>query len=113
MKLFVKKFLLAALFAGLFGCASNGSFETRLAPPEDFNPMFMKYKNLGGQKAMVVAVDPGGHWAFGYEHDRATIEEAIENATIMCDEARRKHKIFTKAKVFATNNDIVYYDQFK
>ncbi len=113
MKLFIKFSLLAALFTSLFGCANTGSFETRLAPPEEFNTTFLKYQKLAGEKVMVIAVDPGGHWAYGYDHSRETVQQAAENAAFKCDEARKKHEVYTKAKIFAVNNDIIYYDQFK
>jgi hypothetical protein len=113
MKLLIKLSVLSALLVSLFGCAStDGGFETRLAPPEDFNPTFLEYKKLPGEKVMVIAVDPGEHWAFGYDHSRASLQEAAENAAFKCDEARKKHQVYTKAKIFAVNNDIVYYDQF-
>lgn len=113
MKLFIKLSVLTALLVSLFGCAStDGQFETRLAPPDDFNPIFLQYKNLPGEKVMVIAVDPGGHWAFGYDHGQTDLQLAAENAALQCDEARKKHEVYTKATIFAVNNDVVYYDQF-
>ena len=112
MKLFAKISLLVVVLISLFGCAGSGTFETHLSPPEDFNPIFLEYKKLGGEKVMVVAIDPGGHWAFGYDHNRANLREAAESAAVKCDEARKKHEVYTKAKIFAVNNDIIYYDQY-
>lgn len=114
MKLFIKSAVLIVLLSTVFGCATSGDkFEARLAPPDSLNPIFMGYKELPGEKVMTIAVDPGGSWAFGLDHSRATIEEAAKNATIKCDKARKDYNIFTKAKIFAINNDVVYYDQFK
>lgn len=109
MKTFVKIAVFAALLATAFGCAS-GDYETRLRPPDEINPVFMRYKELPGQKVFVVAVDPTGQWAFGYDHGRDTLEEAARNAAVKCDKAREKHKVFSKAKLFAVNNEVVYYD---
>jgi hypothetical protein len=75
------------------------------------NPVFLRYKELPGQKVMTVAVDPTGQWAFGYDHSRATLEEAAQTAAVKCDAAREKHKVFTRAKLFAVNDEIVYYNQ--
>ena len=112
MKSFVKFALLSAMLAALYGCAS-GTYDTRLAPPDAMNPVFMRYKELPEQKVFVVAVDPTGQWAFGYDHGRETLAEAAENAAVKCDKAREKHKVFTKAKLFAINNEIVYYNTLK
>ncbi|MDD3277109.1 MAG: hypothetical protein PHP93_08685 [Kiritimatiellales bacterium] len=113
MKNFIKVAVLSALLATVFGCAS-GTYETRLDPPDAFNPIFMQYKDLPGQKIMVIAVDLTGQWAFGYDGGRATLEEAAENAAIKCDKARDKHQVFTTAKLFAVNDEIVYYkNQFE
>lgn len=117
MKKWIKLLIASVFLVSLFGCATSSSdekYETRLRPPEDFNPTWLKYQKLPGEKVMVVAIDMGGNWAFGYDHDRTTLAEAAENAAIKCDKAREKHTVFTKAKLFAINNDIVYYDkQFK
>jgi len=115
MKPFIKLLLLSAVLATLFGCASE-PYETRYAPPDAFNPVFLRYKEMLGQKVMVVAIDPAPlgidrepNWAFGYDDSRATLEEAAENAAIKCDKARKKHKVFAKGKIFAINDEIVYY----
>jgi hypothetical protein len=111
MKLFIKFVLLAAVFSAVFGCAtSDTSFEARLTPPQEFNPYFLKYKELPGEKVMVVAVDPGGYWAYAYDHSRSTLLEAAENAAIKCDKARKQNQVFTKAKIFAINDEVVYYN---
>ncbi len=113
MKLFVKFALLTALLFTLFGCATSGDkFEVRLAPPDAFNPTFLRYKRLPGEKIMTVAVDPGGRWAFGYAHSGETLRNVAEKAAVKCDKARKKYKVFTKAKIFAINDEIVYYDEF-
>jgi hypothetical protein len=110
MKMFVKLTFLSALLVVLFGCASSGSYETHLPPPEDMNPVFMRYKELPGQKVFVVAVDPNGRWAFGYDNGRATLTEAAQTAAIKCDQARKKFNILTKAQLFAINDEVVYYN---
>ncbi len=113
MKLFVKFALLAALLSTVFGCTTPGeTFEVLLAPPDSFNAVFMRYKETPGQKVIVVAVDPGGRWAYGYDHTRSTLEEAARRAAIKCDKAREKHNVFTKAKIFAINDTVIYDSQF-
>lgn len=111
MKLFAKFALLAVILSTVFGCATSGEkFEARLEPPQEFNPYYLKYKEMPGQKVMVVAVDPGGYWAYAYDHSRSTLREAAENAAIKCDKARKDNNVFTKAKIFAINDEVVYYN---
>ncbi len=112
MKSMIKIALLSVLLSTVYGCASSGKkFETRLPPPDALNPVFMRYKALPGQKVFVVAIDPTGQWAFGYDKNCTTLEEAARNAAIRCDKERKKHKVFTSAKLFAVNDEIVYYNQ--
>lgn len=98
----------AAIIALLTGCATS-SYETRYDPPSEVNQVFMRYKELPGQKVMVIAVDPTGQWAFGYDHSRATLEEAAATAAKKCDIARQKFEVFSKAKLYAINDEVVYY----
>jgi hypothetical protein len=110
MKSLIKIVLLSVLVSAVYGCASSGEkFETRLRPPDIFNPYYLAYTKLPGQKVCVVAVDPDGKWAFGYEGARETIEAAAEHATADCDQQRDKFNIHAKAKLFAVNDEIVYY----
>jgi len=114
MKTLIKIVLLSVLLSSVYGCASSGQkFETRLEPPKAFSPIFLRYKEMPGQKVMVVAVDPTGQWAFGYEHSRATLEEAAETAAVKCDLARAENHVFTEAKLFAVNDEVVYYKNLK
>jgi len=109
MKTIVKFVFLSALLAIVCGCTS-GTYKTRLPAPDAMSPVFLRYKELPGQKVFVVAIDPSGEWAFGYDHGRETLAEAAENAAIKCDVARKKFKVFTKATLFAINDEVVYYD---
>lgn len=114
MKLLMKFALLAVLLSTVFGCATSGDkFEVRLPPPDSFNPIFMRYQELPGEKVLVVAVDPGGRWAFGYDCDKETLQEAAQNAAIKCDKARAKFKVFSKARIFAINDEVIYNNEFK
>lgn len=110
MKSLVKIVLLAALLASVYGCASSTKKVTHLRPPDSFNPYYMGYTKLPGQKVCVVAVDPDGKWAYGYDSGRATLEEAAAKAAKDCDAARERYRVFAKPKLFSINDKIVYYD---
>jgi hypothetical protein len=116
MKTFIKLALLSAVLVALCGCTSE-PYETRYAPPDAFSPVFLRYKKLPGQKVMVVAIDPkplgvkrDPYWAFGYDDSCATLEEAAKNAAIKCDKERKKHKVYAKSKIFAINDEVVYFN---
>jgi len=115
MKRIITLCLLSGVFFAFHSYASpNEKFEIRRRPPEALNPVFLRYQGLPQQKVIVIAVDAGGNWAFGYDHSRSSLEEAAKAATVKCDAARKKNKVRAKAKLFAINDDIVYYDkQFK
>ncbi len=110
MKILIKISILSILLSTVCGCTS-GTYETRRPPPDAMNPIFLRYKELPGQKVFVVAVDPTGQWAFGYDHSRTNLQEAAQNAAVKCDKARKKHQVFAKAKLFAINDEVVYYDR--
>lgn len=116
MKTFIKFALLSAVLMTLCGCSSE-PYETRYAPPDAFSPVFLRYKEMPGQKVMVVAIDPKPlgvlrepNWTFGYDDSRATLEEATTNAMIKCEKARKKHKVFAEAKIFAINDEVIYFN---
>lgn len=110
MKPLLKAALLSVLVSAVCGCTSSDrKFETRFRPPDSFNPHFMSYKELPNPKVCVVAVDASGEWAFGYS-SAGTLEEAARRASLNCDLQRDRLRIFNKAKLFAVNDEIVYYN---
>lgn len=111
MKKLIRFALLSALLSIVYGCASD--YNTFVGPSDEINKAFMEYKALPGQKVFVVAFDPNGPWAYGYADSCATIEEAAKAAAIACDKHRKENQVLNKAKVFAINNDIVYYKKLK
>lgn len=111
MKSFVPWSVFALVVSMLFGCSTaSKNIQSRWDPPDEFNAFFLKYKALPGEKMLVLAVDPNGGWASGFDYDCNTLQEAAENATARCNECRKKMHVFTKARVFAINNEVVYHD---
>jgi hypothetical protein len=107
---FIQSVFLFCLIVIIAGCASNQGQMARIPPPSDFDPIFMRYKDLPGQKVMTIAVDPTGEWSFGYDFNKDTLEEAAVNAATYCDQSRNKYKVISKARLFAVNDEIVYYN---
>lgn len=104
----IKNILLCTLLAVICGCASDTA-RARIAPPEEVELALRRYEKLPGNKVFVVAVDPTGQWAFGYDGDRATLEEAARNAAVKCDAARLEKKVFNQAALYDINGRTVYY----
>lgn len=115
MNMLMRFFILSALLAVLSGCATSveKQLESRMPPPAAMDRIFLKYKALPGEKVFVVAVDRDGKWVYGYDAGRDTKEEAARNAVAQCDTLRQSRNILSPAKLFAVNNDIVYYKQFE
>lgn len=111
MKTLIKVSVLSVLMSMVFGCAST--YDTFVPPPEEINQAFMEYQKLPGQKVFVVAIDPTGPYAFGFDAGRATLEEAGKNAAVTCDQHREKNQVLNTAKVFAINDEVVYYKNLK
>ncbi|MFA5689331.1 MAG: hypothetical protein WC959_09335 [Kiritimatiellales bacterium] len=109
MKLLIKVGLSVAALLLVYGCASKNAV-CRLMPPEEMNGPFLRYKDLPGEKVFVCAVDPSGAWTFAYDYDRATTEEAAKTAAERCDVQREKIGVLNKGKLYAVNNEVVYFD---
>lgn len=75
------------------------------------SPVYMRYLEEPANKVFVVAVDPDGTWAFGYDFGMETVEEAADSAMEKCDVARERHGVHTEASIFAINDEIVYYNR--
>lgn len=104
-------FISSVLLIAMVGCATNGreAFQPKLPPPDVMSPVYMRYLEEEPNKVFVVAVDPDGTWAFGYDFGKATAEEASRSAAEKCDAARERHGVHTKGSIFAINDEIVYY----
>lgn len=113
MKSVVRSFIASILLVTIVGCATNGkeAFQPRLPPPDVMSPVYLRYLEEPDNKVFVVAVDPDGTWAFGYDFGKASVEEAARSAAQKCDAARERHGVHTKGSIFAINDEIVYYNQ--
>ena len=101
MKTLLRFTMLFILLSLICGCAAPGGrpLESRTPPPDSMTRVFLRYKELPGEKVFVVAVDRDGRWAYGYDYNRASAEEAALSASSKCDAMRKKRNIFTRAKM--------------
>ncbi len=95
----------------LAGCASNGVFYPKV--PTDAQAMLLDYYAQPDNKVFVLAVDPGGDFAYAYDHGRATLREAAQVAVESCDLQRKAQSISAKPYIYAINNKVVYREMIR
>jgi hypothetical protein len=105
----VKGFIgcLAALV--IAGCASTYVPEV----PASANQAVAEYMKLPDNKVFVIAIDPSGDFAYGYADEKATLKEAAEEATLLCDQSRAKYNVVASPVIYAVNNKVVYEEMLK
>lgn len=108
--------VLARVFVGLVvsllisGCASKAYIPT--IPPEA-KAHIREYNEKEGNKVFILAVDPSGQFAFGYDYGKATVKEAAKLAVEQCDASREAFGVLSKPYVYAINGKVVYEDMIK
>jgi hypothetical protein len=101
------KWLCAGVFvAFLAGCASDVVYVPEL--PTHAKTLYMEYQSQPGNKVFVVAVDPNGDFAVGYDSGKATTKEAYEAALAQCNENRKAYGVLNAPHVYAINDKVVY-----
>jgi hypothetical protein len=111
MKVFAK-FLFVSVFAALLaGCASDMVYVPKIPPHAQ--AQLLDYYEQPDNKVFVIAVDPGGDYAFGYDYGKATLKEAAKTAAEKCDANRESHGIVAKPYIYAINNKVVYEEMIR
>lgn len=107
MKVFVRVLFSAVLVSMLAGCASDNVVYIPKIPPHA-QAKLLDYFEQADNKVFVIAVDPSGDYAFGYDYGKSTLKEAAKVATEKCDASREASGIIAKPYIYALNNDVVY-----
>lgn len=111
MKVVAKFSFVLALLAMLVGCASNTVFVPKIPPHAQAK--LLDYYNQPDNKVFVIAIDPGGDYAFGYDYGKSTLKEAAKVAVEKCDANREAHGIVAKPYIYAINNKVVYEEMIR
>ncbi len=106
MKVLTRILSVVAILALVAGCASDGVYVPSL--PTHAQALYMDYQSQPGNKVFVVAVDPNGDFAVGYEFGKATKKEAYQAALAECNANRAAYGVIGKAQVYAINDKVVY-----
>jgi len=111
MKVLTRILGVGMMIAMVAGCASDGPYVPRL--PTHAQSLYMDYQSKPDNKVFVVAVDPSGDFAVGYEYGKATKKEAYEAALAKCNENREAYGVLSKAHVYAINNTVVFEESLR
>ncbi len=111
MKVFSKFLVISIGLVAIAGCASNNFYVPRV--PAKVQAQLLDYFEQPNNKVFVLAVDPSGDYAYGVDFGKATLKEAIQAATEMCDANRKTHGIFAKSYIYAINDKTVYEEMIR
>ena len=106
MKVFGKFLAVSVGLVVVAGCASNMVYVPTV--PAKVQAQLIDYFEQPDNKVFVLAVDPGGEYAFGFDQGKSTLKEAAKVAVEMCDANRKAHGIFAKPYIYAINDKVVY-----
>ena len=86
----------------LASCAAGG----RLPPEASY--YFERYKTKSHYRAMATTgMSVRGGWASGTSEGRGSVEGAIAEAMIFCEQGRKKHGLDSKCKLYAIGDIVV------
>ena len=111
MKLLAQILSMSLISAVIAGCASNTVYVPQL--PTHAEAKVLDYMQQPDNKVFVIAIDPGGDYAFGYDFGKATAKEAAKVAVEKCNANREAYGIVAKPIVYAINNKVVYEEMLR
>ena len=111
MKVLAKILFISTIVALVAGCATDVVYVPKL--PTHAQAKFLDYLEQPDNKVFVVAIDPGGDYAFGYDYGKPTLKEAAKVAVEKCDANREAHGIVAKSYIYAINNKVVFEEMIR
>ncbi|MDZ8119161.1 hypothetical protein [Pontiella agarivorans] len=109
MKLLAKVFCSVALVSLFAGCASNDSVYIPKVPT-GVKQALMDYEKLPDNKVFILAVDPGGDFAYAFEGGQATLKDAAKVAVEKVEAACEANNVLSRPYVYALNDKVVWAD---
>jgi hypothetical protein len=106
MRVFVKFLFVSVVVAMIAGCASNTVYVPKIPPRAQAK--LLDYFEQPESKVFVIAVDPSGDFAFGYDYGKPTLKQAAKVAVEKCDASREANGILAKPYIYAVNDKVVY-----
>ncbi len=111
MKVFVRFLFASVLMAVLAGCASDVAYVPKIPPHAQAK--LLDYFEQPDNKVFIIAVDPSGNYAFGYDYGKPTLKEAAKVAVEKCDASRESSGIIARPYIYALNDKVVYEEMIK
>lgn len=111
MKVFARFLVVSTVVALLAGCTSNSVYVPKV--PAQAQAKLLDYFQQPDNKVFVIAIDPGGDFAFGYDYGKATLKQAAKVAVEKCDAQRRAHGVVAKPYIYALNDEVVFEDMIR
>ncbi len=111
MKVFTKFLSASVLVAMLAGCASDAVYVPKIPPHAQAK--LLDYFEQPDNKVFIIAIDPSGNYAFGYDYGKPTLKEAAKVAIEKCDASRESSGIIARPYIYALNDKVVYEEMIK
>lgn len=111
MKVLAKILCVSTIVAVIAGCSTKTVYIPRIPPQAQAK--LLDYYEQPDNKVFVIAVDPSGDFAFGYDYGKSTLKEAAKTAVEKCDANRDAQGIIAKTFIYAINNKVVYKDMIR
>jgi hypothetical protein len=101
------------VIAVLTGCASKSDNVYIPKIPPAAQAKLLDYYEQPDNKVFIIAVDPGGNFAYAYDYGKSTLKEAAKVATEKCDASREASGIIAKPYIYALNDKVVYEEMIR
>ena len=111
MKVFVRFLSVSVVGVLLAGCASDVAYVPQIPPQAQAK--LLDYFEQPENKVFVIAIDPGGDYAFGYDYGKSTLREAAKVAVEKCDASRETSGIIASPYIYAINDKVVYEEMIQ
>ena len=106
MKTFVRFLSVFVIVAVVAGCASDTAYIPKI--PALAQAKLLDYFEQPDNKAFIIAIDPNGDYAFGYDYGRSTLRAAVKVAIKKCDAGRKNRGVAARPYIYALNDRVVY-----
>ena len=111
MKAILKGLCVGVIVAFIAGCASDFVYVPKIPPQAEAK--LLDYFNQPDNKVFVIAIDPSGEYAFGYDYGKSTLKEGAKTALEKCQANRKSRGIMAKPYIYAINNKVVYKEMIR
>ncbi len=106
MKVIARILFASVLVALLAGCVSDVIYVPPIPPHAQAK--LLDYFEQPDNKVFIIAIDPSGNYAFGYDYGKPTLKDAARVAVEKCDASREANAILARPYIYALNNEVVY-----